>query len=501
MLSLGKNSRRHRVTLRHVGSAVSLAAALVSTAAYADLTISTGASKNIVCTSGVCTPTKMNANLNVTQLQTLLASGNVKVTTVSPKVNFIVINAELSWASSYALTIDSYESIKVNNSVAVDGTGGLSLVTNDGGAGGILSFGPNGDATFLSTANNLTINGNAYTLVNNIETLASDIAADAGGYYALASSYNATPDGTYERSPVQTTFSGVFEGLGNTITHLMIVSEENATYAQLGLFSVLTGTIENLRLSAVSNTGGPDSTSGGLVATNYGTLFDDSVVGTIAGVKGRSSLILGGLVGVNLGSITRCYTEGSVTNGPLVGGLVGQNGGAGPAVAGTIIGSYSTSSVKATGHASAGGLVGYDFLGTISNSYALGSVTAKSMSVLGGLIGFAGYSEPGIEPNVNSSYAAGKVTDYRDRSWAGGLIGSVGAGGSVIANTYWDTTTSGITNPSQGVGSISNESGITGLSTTQLQAGLPIGFSSSIWAESSSINGGLPYLVALPPPA
>lgn len=123
-----------------VAAATSLAALLVSTAAQADLTISTNATSNIVCASGVCTPTKKGANLNVTQLQTLLASGNVKVTTASSNANFIIIDAALSWASSYNLTLNSYKSVKVNNPVAVNGTGGLSVVLNDGSTGGALAF-------------------------------------------------------------------------------------------------------------------------------------------------------------------------------------------------------------------------------------------------------------------------------------------------------------------------------------------------------------------------
>jgi hypothetical protein len=62
-------------------------------------------------------------------------------------------------------------------------------------------------------------------------------------------------------------------------------------------------------------------------------------------------------------------------------------------------------------------------------------------------------------------------------------------------DNYWDTTTSGTT---QGTGT-GNISGVTGETTVQLQSGLPAGFSSAIWGENSSINGGLPYLLAIPP--
>ena len=79
------------------------------------------------------------------------------------------------------------------------------------------------------------------------------------------------------------------------------------------------------------------------------------------------------------------------------------------------------------------------------------------------------------------------------------LSGSDGEGGT-ISDLYWDTSTSGITNLSQGAGNIANDPGITGETTTQLQAGLPTGFDPTIWAENTNINGGLPYLIANPPP-
>jgi hypothetical protein len=95
---------------------------------------------------------------------------------------------------------------------------------------------------------------------------------------------------------------------------------------------------------------------------------------------------------------------------------------------------------------------------------------------------------------MESRYVKGNVA-------LGGLIGFDAKGNSTgIASSYWDTDTSGITNPSQGAGNISNDPGITGLTTLQLQSALPAGLSSSIWGQNSGINGGLPYLLAVPPP-
>ncbi|MGH6889550.1 MAG: hypothetical protein ACREHF_10180 [Rhizomicrobium sp.] len=41
--------------------------------------------------------------------------------------------------------------------------------------------------------------------------------------------------------------------------------------------------------------------------------------------------------------------------------------------------------------------------------------------------------------------------------------------------------------------------GVTGLTTSQFQSGLPVGFDPKIWAEEANVNNGLPYLTANPP--
>jgi hypothetical protein len=69
----------------------------------------------------------------------------------------------------------------------------------------------------------------------------------------------------------------------------------------------------------------------------------------------------------------------------------------------------------------------------------------------------------------------------------------------VFTDGYWDFDTSGITDPSQGAGTPPNDPGITGLTSQELQSGLPAGFRAKIWAQNKSINNGFPYLVANPP--
>jgi hypothetical protein len=65
-----------------------------------------------------------------------------------------------------------------------------------------------------------------------------------------------------------------------------------------------------------------------------------------------------------------------------------------------------------------------------------------------------------------------------------------------ITKSYWDTTTS---QRKKGTGNRGNEPGLKGKTSSELQSGLPNGFSAKIWAEESNVNGGLPYLIHNPP--
>jgi hypothetical protein len=534
--------------IRTLFSTLALAAIAVSSSAQAAVVISSAATENITCASGVCAPSKRSAILNVIQLQTMLASGNVKVTSAGSTASNIVVATGVTWVSGNTLTLDAYQSITVNKTISVAGTGGLAILTNDGGPGGTFSFGAKGDVNFWNLSDALTINGSAYTLVGNIATLARDIASNGNGSYALANSYNAQADGTYSSSPVTTAFRGTLEGLGNTISNLSITTTESGS--EVGFFLDCYGTIENLNLTKENISVSTGSTVGGLAVFGGGEYFNDSVEITISGGLGNS---FGGLIGESSGSILRShstgkissYSVGAVSRGTNEGGLVGQNGGsimnsystvtlyggkkadigglAGISVSG-IISSYASGAITGGGKSTAGGLVGQN-TGEITGSYAAGTVTGGSGADVGGIAGVD--SGP-----VTNSYATGNVTGG-DEADVGGLIGinkiptssfntisasySRGAvaggtgselggllgiddGPGRVSDCYWETTTSGITSPSQGAGNISNDTGITGLSTSQLQSGLPTGFSSTIWGENSKINGGLPYLLALPPP-
>ena len=465
----------------------------VATAARADVTISTDTTQNMVCSAGVCAPTASSAVLNVNDLEGYLASGNVEVTTTGSggvQANNIDIEAALTWSTASALSLVASKAITVDQPVSVTGVGGLSI-TNDG-QNEHFAFGSSGNISFANLSSSLTINGAAYTLVNSVKSLASAIANNSSGYFALASAYNASQDGTYSTYPISTDFKGTFEGLGNTISYFSMKAGGGAVG---GFFSYLDGAVvRDFGLTHARVL----SRSGGAILTSFstGAIIRCYVTGSIA-VIGKTSSV-GGLVPTNEGLIEDSHSSAEVFGGKeaVIGNIAAEN-------YGSIIGSFATGTVKqrdggpSHGGPEAGGLVGQNE-GTITNSYAVGSITVGSahayFAEVGGLIG----------ENIGDaadSYSIGAVRNgAQNHADTGGLIGADGAPQGSLSDTYWDTDTSGISNLSQGAGYPKNDPGITGLTSAQLRSGLPAGFDPTIWAENPPINNGLPYLINNPPP-
>jgi hypothetical protein len=430
----------------------------------------------MTCSGGVCAPTATNATLNVSDIENLLASGNVTVTTTGSGVqaNDIDVKAPVSWSASSALGLDAHRSIVFAATVASAGTGGISLTT-DGNKNG-LAF-PGGNITFGNTSSPLTINGKSYTLVGSIVELASAIEGNPNGKYALANSYDAGQDGTYAHSPVQTTFAGAFDGLGNAIFNLSIADTTDryvgffVQVAPLGRISDFS--LSNSTLNLTGNSSGPESGTlagvnegkivrvfaggtvlgcgylGGLVGFNNGEIYDSSagvavstVSATCADVAGFAAYnsgkisgssesgdvdggggSAGGLVFQNEGFVEHSHATGRVNSTPAnfaphIGGLVADNDG-------WITISYASGAVsgmnkKGKPGAYAGGLVGNNFA-VITLSFATGSVSGGSSSAVGGVVGVNGL-EQDSDLRVEDCYGAGSVNGGTGAS-VGGFIG------------------------------------------------------------------------------
>ncbi len=520
----------------------------------------------------VCTPTKKNATLSVTVLQDDLAAGNVTVTTGGSLASDIQIVQGISWDSSNTLTLDAYHSISVTNSVQVNETGGLTLITNDGGTGGSLSFTGRGSFRFYDTASSLMINEASYTLVNSVNSpsnaianLASDIASSPSTNYALGTDA-AGPDLTGTCTLVPATFSGIFEGLGHQISGLTLNYTGSGGCSQQGLFASLEGgtiadvnlavhqitcsssaitdcadvgalaayldsasqirnvsvtAAKTLSVTTAASTGGIGGSVGvGGAISGSSSAVKLMVAGTanqsggiqVGGLAGNALSITGSTVGAgakiqasNVGAVgglagaaasidnskARNSVQGNNVQGMTIaaGGLVGQGG--------SISQSFATGAVSTTEAGLVGGLAGLiDNGGSIVESYAMGNVTGNqngdpAFNATGGLVGEISGCGSGSSDCIDQAYEIGQVTSTTSNP--GGLIGYDDGTNGALVDAYWDTTTSGITNPSQGAGNVASDPGITGLSS--LQGSLPAGFSSSVWKEKPTVNNGYPYLI------
>lgn len=324
--------------------------------AKADLVVSSAATVNVQCGHGVCAATAPDAVLNVDKLTGMLNSGNVKVTTAQPSEPNIVIAAPISRTSSYTLTLDAYTSISIEANLSVTGAGGLSAITNDGGARGTFSVSGGANVSFWSTDNQLSIARNRYTLVSSVTMLAAAANAKPTGYFALISDYDASLDGRYATAPVKL-LEGSFQGLGHTISNLSI---NGTTGNSFGLFEYTSASsvLHDLTLQGVSITTHRAASVGGLSGVASGTMSNIGVSGAVMapGKEGSAGLLAGQFYE---GTILNTHSDGTV-NSRFAGGLIGivADNGLGAAY---IVNSSSTARIispKSQVYAAAGGLVG-----------------------------------------------------------------------------------------------------------------------------------------------
>ena len=177
---------------------------------------------------------------------------------------------------------------------------------------------------------------------------------------------------------------------------------------------------------------------GGLIGINQGTLSNSYTTGNVFGQSNRLQMIVGGVVGVNLGTISNSYATGNISSSSNVqsysGGLVGSN-------AGTISNSYATGNIFSSAAQSySGGLLGNVSNGTVSNSYATGNVSSTSTTYSSNGGGLVGYVYNGT---ISNSYATGTVssTSTSGTAHSGGLFGSLYNG--TISGTHYFVDSSG----------------------------------------------------------
>lgn len=278
--------------------------------------------------------------------------------------------------------------------------------------------------------------------------LMNDLNATTAGYQQLASEIANEAKGWQPIGTSEERFAGSFDGQGYEVRDLFI---NRPTESFVGLFGAVdeAGAVRNVGVDAVVS---GEWSVGGLVGANWGTVSHCYSIGSVSGDD-----YVGGLVGGNAGSVSDSYSAASVSGHWDVGGLLGANDSGG-----IVSDSYATGSVS--GKWSVGGLVGGNWGGSVSRCYSGGSISGDDY--VGGLVGdnqgavkdayatgsvtgewhvggLVGYNEG----SVSSTYSTGGVTGS---VWVGGLVGSNREG--TVRDSFWDKEASGMEESDGGTG-------------------------------------------------
>lgn len=295
-----------------------------------------------------------------------------------------------------------------------------------------------------------------YKMIANIVFSDEDFT-ESGDFYNASSGF--VPIGTKDDA-----FCGSFDGNGFSISNLLIYNAVTTGDAYTGLFAINNGVIKNLGIENGNISVYPDSNQyaycGSIAGKNLGTITDCYSTGSV-----WSRRYAGGLAGYNSGTITDCYNSGAITASKVfdlsAGGIVGYN------YDGTISGCHNSgkilstanvvSSYSTTYYAFSGGIAGYGYDGTIEKCYNTGDVNATSnVTITENSDAYASANAGGI---VGSNRSCGVVECYNigaisadttadgywydtAKSYAGGIAGSNASGIGSCYNVGTLTTTS-----------------------------------------------------------
>ena len=361
--------------------------------------------------------------------------------------------------------------VQLNGAVATEGelgaycmvvTDGISAATNLG-IKAIVDK-PSGDYTYtsgLNVSSNIE-NGKFYytpeiamTLDNEIKTLEGfkvidnvdkfkTIASDASSNYVLMRNLDFTG---IDFTPIPT-FSGTFEGIGNTLSNITL----NITDGNGGIFAVNEGTIQNLIVegATVTKTGSLDNNGGTAILSgiNNKELINCHIINSNLNATPASTGTdtgIGLLCGKNTSSnsfISECtVTSGSITmkgsSASNIGGLVGYNYGG--KIEFSSVRSSTNITYSSTGaSANIGGLIGCIYGCDIKGCSANININTNSATValkIAGLIGDA-FTKWDATANIQGCYAVGNLTFNTTQTY-GGFAGSLGgAGQKTLKNCY-----------------------------------------------------------------
>ncbi|WP_412527124.1 GLUG motif-containing protein [Burkholderia lata] len=383
--------------------------------------------------------------------------------------NDLTVDSPVTWTSDNALTLTSNSgSVNLNKALSASGNGARLFVNaanrinvSDAveltGRNAHLELNSkNGHklandkaVVTLSGANaSYRSNGEDYTVLHTLADL-RNVDTNLNGRYVLGNAIDGN-NASFRSIGSDSSFNGVFDGLGNTLSRLNIT---NPYSGMVGLFAVNTGRIANLALQDITATAltpryGMPVSIGALAGWNFGEISNVTAQNVTVAAKGAA--YIGGLVGSNYssGTIDRANVSGKV-EGDLdtiaIGGLAGEN----------------TSAISPQSHAA-----------TISNSHANVRVTAARSNGIGGLVGI----NNGVIKNASS---AGNVIANGNSGNAGGLVGVNRKGGVITGSSSSAIVTAGHT---------TNAGGLVGLNDGDIDSSRTDG---DVVAGNAGAAGGL----------
>ena len=335
-------------------------------------------------------------------------------------------------------------------------------------------------------------------------TTAAELQAmedDLDAQYELANDIDASDTATWNEGngfrPIEARFTGELDGRNHRITGLTI---DRPSMSPVGLFEGLGdgGSVRNVEFVEADISGGNNV---GAIAGYAEPSSEIQIVGIQGSVNGTGSV--GGLVGLNRGTISQSGLNAQVTGTGSVGGVAGSNDGTIFAVGvnGSVDGYRNTGGVAGAnrnqidrtvvvapvnGSIYIGGTVGYNHGdASVRKSTATGTVTAtesvggiagfnegmiQRTSVLGSVTGSerrtGGITGVNREGEIVRTFAAGSVSSDSD---VGGVVGLHVSG--LIQDTYWDREATGQTS-SDGSATGLTTAEMTGSAATENMAGL-----------------------------
>ncbi|MDP2506652.1 filamentous hemagglutinin N-terminal domain-containing protein [Oceanobacter sp. 3_MG-2023] len=418
----------------------------------------------------------------------------------------ITISDDIRWSSDSTLGLASTDTLDINARLNASGASAGLIIEGDYAINSEhLDY--NADTTGYADAGitlrganaSLTIDGNDYVLLHDMDDIEAINDVGGSGYYAIANDIDASAYGDTEA--VVTTFTGVLAGLGNTIASLtvdtgyesyagLIGQATDAVFRDLFLdtidiagFAYIGGllgygsniTLDNIRVSGAV-TGNVDNTQTGTETnTNIGGIAGAIALGNVNNVSSSATVTgnqadaisaditittgnIGGLIGGASGiTLTNAYNTGDVTGHSGVGGLIGRINSY-TATDGTVVDSvveyaWNTGSISGddvylddgtAGNISyaVGGLFGSVANAIISHVWSTGDVYGGGYT--GGLIGAATDSDISDASASGDVYAYNVENDHFFQTSIGGLIGDMSGGSvsdsSASGDVYADST-------------------------------------------------------------